>query len=489
MFPAFRRRCAELMFTRPANEPFPSRQSRLVPTARELADLLRLAVPVVVVQVGLMLMGVVDSIMVGHLSANALASVALGNMYFMGLAIFGMGVLLALDPLVAQAVGAGDHTAVARALQRGLVLALVLSVPCGALLLTADPVLSAIGEPPELIPYASLFARIMIPSVAPFFGFIVFRQTLQALGRMRAIVTTIVLANLLNALLDWVLIFGHLGAPAMGVAGSAWATTVSRWAMLVGLLALSWNNLRPHLLPLRPELGQWRSLVRMFGLGLPIGLQFMLEWGVFGTVMMLMGRLGTIPVAAHQIAINVASLTFMVPLGVSAAAAVLVGHAVGRGDAEGAVREARAALAIGVAFMSAMALMLLVVPVPIAQLYTRDTAVIALAAVLLPIAGAFQIFDGIQVVSVGILRGLADTRAPFVIAVLGFWLLGFPVSLWLGFRTELGAAGLWWGLVVGLVAVAALLLFRVRARFRREIGRVHVDEPAPASSAGVTSAA
>ncbi|HZM26541.1 MAG TPA: MATE family efflux transporter, partial [Gemmatimonadales bacterium] len=155
------------MSTRPANQAFPSRPSRLVPTARELKDLLRLAVPVVVVQVGIMLMGVVDSIMVGHLSANALASVALGNMYFMGLAIFGMGVLLALDPLVAQAVGAGDHTAIARALQRGLVLALVLSVPCGALLLTVDPVLSAIGEPPELIPYASLFTSIMIPSVVP----------------------------------------------------------------------------------------------------------------------------------------------------------------------------------------------------------------------------------------------------------------------------------------------------------------------------------
>jgi MATE family multidrug resistance protein len=463
--------------------------SGLLPTMRELADLLRLAVPVVVVQVGIMLMGVVDSIMVGHLSATALAGVALGNMYFMGLAIFGMGVLLALDPLVAQAVGAGDHPAIARALQRGLILALVLTIPCGALLLTAEPFLAAIGEPPELVPLASLFARIMIPSVAPFFGFIVLRQTLQAIGRMRAIVTIIVLANLLNALLDWVLIFGHLGVPAMGIAGAAWATTASRWAMLAGLIALSWQDLRPHLLPVRPELGQWRPLVRMFGLGLPIGLQFMLEWGVFGTVMMLMGRLGTVPVAAHQIAINVASLTFMVPLGVAAAAAVLVGHAVGRGDAPGAVREARAAIAIGVAFMSAMALLLLAIPGPIARLYTQDTAVIALAATLLPIAGTFQIFDGTQVVSIGVLRGLGDTRAPFVIAVLGFWLLGFPVSLYLGFRTPLAAAGLWWGLVVGLVAVAILLLLRVRARFRREIERVHVEEPAPAARPGVTSAA
>lgn len=448
-----------------------------LPTRRELANLLRLAVPVVVVQVGLMLMGVVDSIMVGHLSAPALASVALGNMYFMGLAIFGMGVLMALDPLVAQAVGAEDHPAIARALQRGLLLALALTIPCAALLLTAPGFLTWIGQPRELVPDAALYSRIMIPSVAPFFAFVVFRQTLQAMGRMRAIVVIIVLANLLNGLLDWMLIFGRLGAPAMGVAGAAWATTVSRWAMIAGLMALSWHDLRMHLVPVRPELWHWRPLGRMFGLGLPIGLQFLLEWGVFGTVMLLMGRLGTIPVAAHQIAINVASLTFMVPLGIAAAAAVLVGQAVGRGDARGAARAARAALATGVTFMGVMALVLLAVPAPIAQIYSEDLAVIALAATLLPIAGTFQVFDGIQVVSIGILRGLGDTRAPFVIAVLGFWLLGFPVSLWLGFGTALAAAGLWWGLVVGLVAVAVLLLLRTRARLARRVARVTVDVP------------
>ncbi|MGE5231730.1 MAG: MATE family efflux transporter, partial [Deltaproteobacteria bacterium] len=227
--------------------------------------------------------------------------------------------------------------------------------------------------------------------------------------------------------------------------------------------------------PVRPEALQWRPLRRMLVLGVPIGLQYALEWGVFGTVLLLMGRIGTVAVAAHQIAINVASLTFMVPLGVSAAATVLVGHAVGRGDAAGAARSARAALASGVAFMATMALVFLLVPGAIARLYSEDVAVIALAATLLPIAGAFQIFDGIQVVSIGILRGLADTRAPFVIAVLGFWLLGFPVSLWLGFRTALGPAGLWWGLVVGLAAVAMLLLLRTRTRFRRRISRVVID--------------
>jgi MATE family multidrug resistance protein len=453
--------------------PVPARG--LLPSRAELAELLRLALPVVVVQVGLMAMGVVDSIMVGHVSATALASVAIGNLYFFGLAVFGMGVLMALDPVVAQAVGAGDEPAIGRAVQRGLLLATGLSVPTCLLLLTARPFLTWIGEPAAVIPDAAVFARIMIPGVLPFFAFVVFRQTLQALGRMRPIVLAIVFSNLLNALLDWVLIFGHLGAPAMGVPGSAWATTTSRWVMAAALLALSWPELSHRLHPLRPEAAEWRPLSRMLRLGVPIGLQYALEWGVFGTVLLLMGRIGTVAVAAHQIAINVASLTFMVPLGVSAAATVLVGHAVGRGDAAGAARSARAALVTGVAFMAAMALVLMLAPAAIARVYSEDVAVIALAATLLPIAGTFQIFDGIQVVSIGILRGLADTRAPFVIAVLGFWLLGFPVSLWLGFRTPLGPAGLWWGLVVGLVAVATLLLLRTRARFRRRISRVVID--------------
>lgn len=453
--------------------PVPAR-GRL-PTRGDLADLLRLALPVVVVQVGLMAMGVVDSIMVGHVSPTALASVAIGNLYFFGLAVFGMGVLMALDPVVAQAVGAGDEPTIARAVQRGLLLAVGLSVPTCVLLLTARRFLTWIGEPAAVIPDAARFARIMIPGVLPFFAFVVFRQSLQAMGRMRPIVLAIVLSNLLNALLDWVLIFGHLGAPAMGVPGSAWATTISRWVMAALLLALSWPELRHRLFPLRPEIAEWRPFVRMLVLGVPIGLQYALEWGVFGTVLLLMGRIGTVAVAAHQIAINVASLTFMVPLGISAAATVLVGHAVGRGDADGARRSAGAALATGVAFMALMALLFLLVPEAIARVYSEDAAVIALAATLLPIAGAFQIFDGTQVVSIGILRGLADTRAPFVIAVLGFWLLGFPVSLWLGFRTPLGPAGLWWGLVVGLAAVAVLLLLRTRARFRREIRRVVID--------------
>jgi MATE family multidrug resistance protein len=227
----------------------------------------------------------------------------------------------------------------------------------------------------------------------------------------------------------------------------------------------------------------------MLQIGLPIGLQYQAEYAVFGTVAMLMGRFGTVPVAAHQVAINLASLTFMVPLGISGAATVLVGHAVGRGDVPAARRAAWAALVCGSVFMAGTALVMLAAPRPLAALYTADAGVIALASVLLPIAGAFQIFDGLQVVSLGILRGAGDTRAPFLIGMLGFWLLGFPVSLWLGFRTSLGAAGLWWGFVVGLGAVAVLLLVRLRSRLRRAVRRVVVDAPSVAAGSGAVTSA
>jgi MATE family multidrug resistance protein len=450
----------------------------LLPERSELLALLRLAFPVVVVQVGLYLMGVVDSIMVGHLSAEALGAVALGNVYFFAVGVFGMGLLMALDPLVAQAVGAGDEPAIARAVQRGLLLAVALGVPCSLLLLLAEPGLLLLGQPPALARDAGIYSRCLVPGVLPFYGFIVLRQTLQARELMRPIVLTIIGANIANVFLNWILIFGRLGAPQLGVAGSAWATTASRWLMVLGLLTLAWRELRPHLLPLQREVLEWPPLVRMLAIGSPIGLQNVMEYGVFGTVALLMGRLGTIPIAAHQVAINLASLTFMVPLGIAGAAAVLVGQAVGRGDPAGARRAARAALACGAAFMTITALIMLAVPAPLARIYSREAPVVALAAALLPIAGTFQVVDGLQVVSLGILRGLADTRVPFLIALLGFWLLGFPVSLALGFQRGLGAIGLWWGLVVGLAAVAFLLLARVRARLRTEVGRVTVEQAA-----------
>jgi multidrug resistance protein, MATE family len=449
--------------------------SRIVDIA-ELRALGRLALPIVVVQVGMMFMGVVDTMMVGRVSPQALGAVALGNLYFFATAIFGMGVLLALDPVVSQAVGAHDRTAISRAVQRGFVLSLVLTVFASAILPSAGPVLAALRQPADVVPLARTYILAIIPGVAPFFFFIVLRQTLQAMHRTLPIVVTIIIANVANVLINWMLIFGKLGAPALGVEGAAIATSISRWIMFFLITLLAWPLIRDYVHPWRREAFAMRPLMRMLQIGAPIGVALFLEYATFGAIALLMGFLGTIEVAAHQIAINLASLTFMVPAGIGAAATVLVGNAIGRDDASAARRAAKAALVAGVGFMTFSAIVFLALPYQLSALYTTNAKVLALAVVLIPIAGLFQIFDGIQVVGAGVLRGAGDTHAPMVIGLLGFWLIGMPVSLYLGFRTPLRAEGLWWGFVAGLAAVAGFLLLRIRHRFRQELRRIHVEE-------------
>jgi MATE family multidrug resistance protein len=448
------------------------------PTRADLAALLRLAAPLVLVQVGAMLMGVVDTIMVGRVSPAALAAVALGNLYYFVFTIFGMGVLMALDPIIAQALGARDELAVARGLQRGIVLSIVLAIPISLVMLSVRPVLAWVGQPAPVIPAAAGYVYRVALTVWPFLAYVVLRQTLQAHHRTAPLVVTIVVANLLNAALNYLWVYGHLGFAARGVFGSAWATTVSRWVMFVLLLALGWRDIGVYLRKPAPRLLDARALGRMLRLGSPIGAQMVLESAVFGTVALLMGWLGIAQVAAHQVAINLASLTFMVPLGVSSAAAVIVGHAVGGGDPLGVRRSTASALIVGAGFMLGTAALFIGAPGLLARLYTDDPDVLALAALLLPIAGVFQVFDGLQVVSIGLLRGLGDTQVPVISNVVGFWCIGMPVSLWLGFRLGYGAVGLWWGLVVGLVIVALFLILRVVQRESRGLARVIIDEHA-----------
>jgi MATE family, multidrug efflux pump len=439
--------------------------------------LVRLTVPVVAVQVGLMFMGVVDTLMVGHLSAQALAAVALGNLYFFTIAIAGVGTLMALDPLVSQAVGAGDEPAIARGLQRGLVLAVLVTVPICLALALVRPVLAAAGEPATLVDPAAAYIRVIIPGMLPFFVFVVFRQTLQATRRIAPIVIVTLAANLLNAALNWVFIFGHLGSPALGVPGSALATTVSRWAMGIALLGAGWRELGPRLRPWRDEAFDTAALGRMLRIGLPIGGQMFLEYGIFALVGALMGRIGTLAMAGHQIALNLAALVFMVPQGAGAAASVLVGQAIGAEDGARARRAAGGGLLLGGGFMVASAIVFLAVPGFLARLYSPDPAVQAMARPLIRLAGGFAVFDGLQAVAIGILRGIGDTRAPIVISMLGYWLIGLPASLLLGFRLGMGPTGLWWGLVLGLAVTAAVLLARVRVRLQGRIHRLLVDHP------------
>src|SRR5512138_90546 len=348
----------------------------MLPTSSDFRAMLRLAFPVAAVQLGVMAMGVVDTVMVGHLSPTALASAALGNLYFFIAGIFGQGTLMALDPVISQAVGARDEEAISRALQRGLVLSLALTVFTCATFIPVEWVLTALRQPPDVIPDAAAYVRLAIPGVFPFYAFIVFRQSLQAMGRVAPVLWTVVMGNLLNAGLNWIFIYGNLGSPALGVAGSSIATSTSRWVMAIVLLGIGGRQLSHHLTPWRPETGAIGPLSRMLRLGLPIGLQYLLEYGAFAAAALLMGVLGTTQMAAHQIAINLASFTFMVPLGVSTATAVLVGHAIGAGDEDQARRSAVAGIFIGASFMCASALAFRIFPVALARSYTGDAVVV-----------------------------------------------------------------------------------------------------------------
>lgn len=456
------------------------------PTRADFRELITLATPIVAVWVGIMLMGVVDSIMVGRYSAQALASVAIGNFYFFSVFVLAGGILFALDPLVAQAVGAKDPPAITLALERGLVLSVLLAVATIPLLLAGGPVLRGLRQPADVVPGATLYVLVVGTSMLPLLVFTALRQTLQAMEIVAPIVVATAVANVINAILNWALIFGNLGFPSMGIRGAAISTAVSRVVLTISLLLLGWRFLRPYLRTWSRKSLEWEPLARMLRIGIPIGIQQELEVLAFSFMLLMVGWIGTTAVAGHQVAINLASMTFMVPLGIGAATAVVVGQRVGAGDDGAARRAAAAGLICGVGFMTLSAAVFLTMPHALASIYTNDQAVLALGAALIPIAGVFQVFDGLQVVSLGALRGIADTRTPMLIALLGYWVLGMPIGAWLAFRAGMGPQGVWWGSVVGLASVALLLVWRVRNRFSRHMSRVAVEpaaEPDPAAAA------
>jgi MATE family multidrug resistance protein len=435
-----------------------------LPTRDDLRSLLALAGPIIFIQVGMMAFGVVDTMMVGRVSPNDLAAIGLGNMYFFGCVVLGFGVLLAVDPILSQAVGANDPEGVARGVQRGLVLCGLVCIPISLLLIPGEFILTLLGQPADVVSVAAPYARANIAGVFPMFAFGIGRSYLQAVGRTAPVAAAVIFANLIHVPLNWMFIFGKAGLPAMGAVGSGWATSLSRWIMLFLVV----GSILPMLRPWRNDTFQWKPLQRMLRLGLPMGFQMLVEFSTFAAAGVLMGWIGTVPMAGHQIALNLASLTFMVPLGVSIAASVFVGRGVGAEDMPAARRAASAAIVCGGGFMMMTATAMLTLPYVFARAYTNESEVIAIAMLLIPMAGIFQVFDGLQVVLSGILRGLGETRLPLLFNVVGFWVIGFPISLLL----RQSPTGIWWGLVVGLAAVAALLLGAVWFTLKKTVSRV-----------------
>ncbi len=443
-------------------------------TATELRGVVALAAPIVAAQVGMIMLGAVDAAMLGRVSKEALAAGALGATLSFGVLSVPIGLIMALDPLIAQAWGARRKRRLRSVFERGVALTVLLVPPTLVVLLIASRNLRLLGQSPEIAPLALQYIDGLLPGVLPFLLFVALRQTEQAMGIVRPALLAALGANVFNVGANWVLVFGNLGVPAYGVRGSAWATSLSRWVLLGLLVWLSWGAVG-RLFRIRPW-RWWRPSehLAMLRIGLPISVQRSLEFWVFSAVGLMMGTLGALEMSSHQIALNLASISFMVPLGVGAAAATRVGNAIGRGDALAARAAAWGSLGLGAAFMVISASLFASIPATLARIYTADATVIRLASTLLPIAAAFQLSDSIQVVASGVLRGTADTRWPAMLSFIGFWVLGLPLGWWLAFRGGYGPAGLWWGLTLGLTTVAVLLLARVTVRLKQPLEQLQV---------------
>ena len=428
--------------------------------------MVRLAMPLVLAELGWMLMGIVDTMMVGRVSASAIGAVGLGTTVFYTVAITAGGILLGLDTLVSQAFGAGDRRDCRRSLIAGIWLALLMIAPVMLIIEAAMRMLPSFGVDRTVIADVEPYLRVLNWSAPPLLVYFAFRRYLQSCHIARPVMTTLITANILNLAVNWILVFGNLGAPKLGAAGAAWATLLSRIYMLAALGVVIWRHDRGQ-----PPVSwgpDWHRIRELFALGLPAATQMGVEIAVFATVTVLIARLNEIALAGQQIALTVVGTTFMMPLGISSAAAVRVGSALGRGDPEGAARAGWTALGLGAMVMSCAAAALLVIPHAIARLFTPEPRIIEAGVELLRVAAFFQLFDGLQVVATGALRGAGDTRTPMFCHFTGYWIIGLPVGVWLCFHQELGARGLWMGLSFGLILIGVVLV----AFWRRAVTRL-----------------
>lgn len=431
----------------------------------ELRRLFALALPLAIAEAGTQVMSVVDMAVIGRLGGRELAACGLANAVFFGVSVFGLGLMLGIDPLISQAVGAGDHARARHVLWQGVWLSLLSTVFLDAILLGGPLLLHMIAVRPELVDPAASFLLIRLIGLAPWLMFFVLRAYLQAHHVTRPLVIAMVLGNILNLAGDIFLVFTmHLG-----MNGAAISTVICQF---FALAILAGAVMRIHV----PHFSRaWTTveMQRAIRVGLPTAFQVTAEVGIFALVALLAGRLGTIDLAAHQLVISLASFTFTVALGVATAGSVRVGLAVGARDREGARRAGLAAFIGAAMVMSVSAIAFMTVPRLLARIVTNQESVIAASLPLFFVAALFQLSDGLQAAGIGALRGAADTKFAFVANVIGYWVIGLPIALLLGFKFGMGVVGFWWGFVAGLTCVAILVFLRFDWLSSREIVPVH----------------
>ena len=438
---------------------------------KHIVSTIQLAYPVIIGQLGIVMMGVVDSLMVGQIGPAPLAASSLGNGMTFVILIIGIGVSLAVTPLVAIAVGAGKFDDCGIYFRQSLLVNSILSVIIAMIIYFSADLVIYFNQPEEVQNQAISYIKILGLSSIPLLLFQSYKQFIEGLSIMAPAMIITLLANLVNVFANWVLIFGNLGFPALALDGAGWATFSSRAFMGIALMAYVMNHkiFRQYDVSFHYRSINWPVIKKILSLGLPSGFQYFFEIGAFSFAVVMVGWLGTKQLAAHQIAINLASISFMAVLGISVAGSIRVGNAVGMRDIAETRRAGFTASLLGSSIMVTAGIIFVVFRNYLPTLYIDDQEVIAYASTLIIIAALFQLSDGVQAVGIGILRGLTDVKIPTVITFIAYWVVGLPVGYLLGFTFGLDVQGVWIGLLLGLTTSAILLTLRFNSRSKHTI--------------------
>lgn len=421
----------------------------------------KLSLPIIIGQIGIVLMGVADMVMIGQIDATNLAAAGLANSVYFLISILGIGTLTAVSPLVAKAKGAGHTNDAALLFRQGIWASLALSIFIGGILMVLTIHLDWFGQDPDVTRLAKSFLHLLNAGTIFMLLFLGAKQFSDGLSitKPSAIITIAGLA--INIFLNWILIYGHWGFPALGIAGTGYATSVTRLLMAAAMIGyIFWHPMYKQWLHVKEKSESLKLFKRIFVIGLPSGMQYFFEVGAFASAAIMIGWFGKDQLAAHQIALNLASITYMIATGISAAGSIAVGDAWGRKNKTDIIFSGRAALIMSVVFMGFTALLFAVFNHFFVGLYIDNVYVAGMAANLLLIASLFQLSDGIQAVSLGILRGIGDTKIPTVITIIAYWVIGIPVGWVMAKYFDFNLYGIWFGLSIGLTFSAVMLTRR-----------------------------
>jgi len=437
----------------------------------EIKKTIHLSIPIVVGQLGQMLMGVVDNIMVGKLGAIPLAAASIANSLFMLIMVVGFGLTMAVTPLTAMACGAGKDKECGVVLRQGILVNLLSGMILCALTFFLSETIPYLNQPPEIVAPASLYMKILGVSILPLMLFQSFRQFAEGVSFLKPAMVITLLANIVNVMANWIFIYGNLGVPALGLTGAGIATTGSRVFMAVALMVVVTRSSKmrrfdPFLNFRKIDFPMMR---RLLSIGIPAGLQYFFEVSAFSASAIMIGWMGTTALAAHQIALNIAHISFMVAMGISSAATIRVSNAVGRQDIHGTRMAGFSAAVLCALFMASAGLLFILFRYFLPTLYISDKAVIDITASLLIIVAFFQISDGTQAVGIGILRGITDMKIPTLITLVAYWVMGLPSGYILAFGFDMGIFGVWYGLLISLTASGLFMMMRFHAKSKKAV--------------------